>query len=297
MRWFWKYIGFILALLLVGCGGAGGLPGGDNTLTPTPPVPVFGDFFLGVAVSDPTTANGQIKSLSLAGGGIVVEETRNVLSDIRFRPESGNGDQDRIDFPGNYIVKLIGDGAALNQEFPDFPAVELSAATYREFEMRFERLTSNDIPSELLDDPLVTELLPERSFVVTGHFQEAPGKDVDGDGKIGTVPFQILSDNKVNLKVESPNVFTVSETIDTFFFIAFRIEDWFDGLLPMLQDLTPADLSDGVAVIQKESPGNRIDAILERFEANTEVSCKSAPSDDANFEESDVDEDSSSGEL
>ncbi len=287
-----------ILLLLTACAGVGTIDNdGSNPLTPTPPVPVFGDFVLGVAASTP--ASGSVsrfsKLLSIQGGGIEIEETRNAISDISFKAEGGS--ENEIEFPGTFVVELIGDGGILNQEFPDFGITQIPFGDYDRFEMRFEKLESEEIPSELLDDPLVSNLLVDNAFVVTGTFQELDGHDVNGNGQVDRVPFQIISDNSVHIEVSSPNFFTVESDRVNFFFIAFQLEGWFAGLLPQFQGLDPEDLSGGVALVQDGSGNNKIDAILESFEENTEISCKSAPSDDDQFEEGDVDEDSSSGPV
>ncbi|MCE9625964.1 MAG: hypothetical protein K8R69_11035 [Deltaproteobacteria bacterium] len=289
---------WILLLGLLACAGnpGDGNPGGGG-LTPTPPVPVFGDFILGVATTTPIgPSNAKFsKSLAFAGGGINVLETRNTVSDIAF--EADNQANNDVEFPGVFVVELIHQGAEVNQEFPGFGITQIPFDTYRKFKMSFEKLDSEDIPQELLPDPLVAQLLLDRTFVVTGTFQEAVGKDVDGDGRIGSVPFQILSDNQVEIEVSSPNFFTVSPDKTNFFFIAFQIDAWFNGLLPQLQSLTPSDLTGGVAVIRKEISNNKIAQILDDFESNTERSCKSAPSEDGNFDEDDVDGESGSEPL
>lgn len=302
-RKLWKYfLPIFLCLSLFGCSGGIGTPGGDQ-LTPTPPVPVFGDFILGVATSIPSggsalramSVHPATKNLSFEGGGIEVEETRNTVSDISFEME-GQAEIE-IDFPGVFVVELVRQSSLVNQEFPDFGVTQIPFGDYKRFRMKFERLESEDIPAELLPDPLVSSLLLDRSFVVTGWFREAAGKDVNGDGRIDTVPFQILSDKQVEIEVSSPNAFNVSQDKLNFFFIAFRLETWFSDLLPQFQDLTSSDLSGGLALVSKEISNNKISDILKDFEDNVEVSCKSAPSEDGDFEEEDVDGESGSGPL
>ncbi len=291
-----------LFLSLAACSGGVGNPDGGN-LTPTPPVPVFGDFILGVATTQTGGVSGlramarpsTTKALSFAGGGIEVEETRNTVSDISFEM-AGEADLE-IDFPGVYVVELVRQSALVNLEFPDFGVTQIPFGDYNRFKMDFEKLDSEDIPPEVLPDPLVSNLLLDRTFVVVGRFREAAGKDVNGDGRIDTVPFQILSDNEVEIEVSSPNFFTVSEDKVNFFFIAFQIEAWFNGLLPQFQDLGPSDLSGGVAVVSQDISSEKIANILQDFESNTELSCKSAPSEDGEFDEDDVDEESGSEPL
>lgn len=280
----------------------------NSQLTPTPPVPVFGDFVLNVATTglsengslqlqslatDPTVAVNA-KQVSLANGGIVVEETRNTISEISFKIE-GEG-SDEVDFPGAFVVELVQGGAIVNREFPDFGVTQLLFGEYREYEFRLVRLESEDIPEDLLEDPLVSSLLLDQSFLVTGRFMESAENDIDGNGEVNFINFQIISDNEVKIRVSSPNAFEVSSDKINFFFIAIKLEAWFNDLLPQLQNLESADLVQGVAVISDDHPSDQVRAILDHFESNTEISAQSAPSDDEEFDESDVDEDSGSSE-
>jgi hypothetical protein len=280
----------------------------NSQLTPTPPVPVFGDFVLNVATTglsengslqlqslatDPTVAVNA-KQVSLANGGIVVEETRNTISEISFNIE-GEG-SDEVDFPGAFVVELVQGGAIVNREFPDFGVTQLLFGEYREYEFRLVRLESEDIPEDLLEDPLVSSLLLDQSFLVTGRFMESAENDIDGNGEVNFINFQIISDNEVKIRVSSPNAFEVSSDKINFFFIAIKLEAWFNDLLPQLQNLESADLVQGVAVISDDHPSDQVRAILDHFESNTEISAQSAPSDDEEFDESDVDEDSGSSE-
>jgi hypothetical protein len=79
-----------------------------------------------------------------------------------------------------------------------------------------------------------------------------------------------------------------------YFFITFRINRWFGGLLPLLQNITVADLTKGTLVISKDHPNPLVRQILSLFEQNLDRAFKSAPSEDAVFQETDVDEASSS---
>jgi hypothetical protein len=152
------------------------------------------------------------------------------------------------------------------------------------------------MPEDLLEDPLVSSLLLDQSFLVTGRFMESAENDIDGNGEVNFINFQIISDNEVKIRVSSPNAFEVSSDKINFFFIAIKLEAWFNDLLPQLQNLESADLVQGVAVISDDHPSDQVRAILDHFESNTEISAQSAPSDDEEFDESDVDEDSGSSE-
>lgn len=302
----------LLFLTLGGCLGGGTTPGGgtDNPATPTPPVPVFGNFVLGVAASNPATSTslnlqgGSIRqnsatfrenSVALFQDSIRIEETRNAVSEISFEPDGNdNGD---IEFPGTYVVLLVRNGGVVNLEFPDFGVTTIPFDTYHKFEMKFSRLEQGQIPAELLQDPLVNAGLVDQSVRIEGSFIESADNDIDGSGGVSYINFRILSDVEAEIEVSSPNLFTVSSDRVNYFFIAFRLETWFSGLLEKFQSLTANDLTNGVAVISDQSSSQIVKEILDTFERNLEGSCKSAPSDDDRFEEEDVDEDSSSGSI
>ncbi len=291
---------FFLFTLLAGCeAGSGG------NLAPTPPVPVFGDFVLNVAAVSPAgnTTNGSLAARALSGGfksfvalsdgGIRIEETRNNIEDISFEGDNQQGD--KVEFPGRFVVLLVRQGSIVNLEFPDFSTADLPFDSYHAFEMRISRLVSDNIPSELLDDPLVTDVMEDQSFLVEGSFLESGDNDIDGNGSVNFIPFRIVSDNEVQVRVSSPNPFVVSPDKVNFFFIAVQLQAWFEELLPMLQQLTAADLTGGTAVISDSHPDGMVRDILDRFELNTEKSLKIAPSEDGEFDEADIDEASESG--
>lgn len=305
MHLFFKKLVFFLVLIgllsgaLLGCGGGGS--GGSGSPTSTPPVPVFGDFVLGVAAYNPASStaissqasnNFRRNSVALQNSAILIEETRNVVSDISFNPVGEEVEE--IEFPGMYVVELITQGNTVNEVFPDFGITRIPFGEYREFEMKFEKIQSDEIPSALLEDPVTMQFLPDQSLVVEGSFIESSGNDLDGSGSVSYIPFRIISDKDVSIRVSSPNAFTVSENRINYFFIAFQVSAWFNNLLSPMQAVSSAELTNGVLVISDQISGDNIHEILEQFESNLEASCKSAPSESDEFEDEDVDDDSSS---
>ncbi len=291
----------LLSLLLGGFSACGGGTGGSAAPTSTPPVPVFGDFVLGVAVSNPASSatlsshiRGSMRSNSVAlqNNAILLEETRNVVSDISFNPVGS--DSEDIEFPGMYVVELITGGSTVNQVFPELEPTRIPFGEYREFEMKFEKIQSSEIPSALLEDPVSTQFLPDQSMVIEGSFIESSENDIDGSDSQTYIPFRIISDKDVNILVSSPNAFTVSSDRVNYFFIAFQVNNWFTNLLAPMQEVSSEDLTNGVLVISDQSSQDSIHEILDQFESNLETSCKSAPSESDEFEEDDVDDDSSS---
>ena len=252
MSWWGKFIGIVILLsCLSGCfggespAGSDGEMGEDGTdpLTPTPPVPVFGDFVLKPAAfagsnqgqenfmksmqtggaQDPILTN----SVFLAGGGIQVNETRNTLHDISFTSEEeelGN-DETEIEFSGSNVLVLIRNGQIVSEAFPKFPFSQIDFGNYKKFKIRAKKLESELIPTELLQDPLVSLFLVDQSFLVEGSFLESPGNDLDGDGEISFIPFQVISDKIFKIEITSPNSFSVTEDIH------LVIEDAFCDLL------------------------------------------------------------------
>lgn len=290
----------VVASGMLACGGGGGA-GEGNPAAPTPPVPVFGDFVLAVATSSNDTANSfspafknsiRSNSISLQSGGILLEETRNVVTDISFIPV--NGSMEEIQYPGMYVVELVTGGNTVNQVFPSFGLTRLPFTEYREFEMKFEKIEEGEIPPELLEDPLSAQFLVDQTLVIEGSFLEAADNDINNNNRQDYIPFMIISDKDVNIRVTSPNAFTVSQTQINYFFIAFEVDSWFSNLLGLMQEASGDELSDGVLVVSDQNSNDIIHEILDQFESNLEGSCRSAPSDDGEFEEEDVDEDSSS---
>ncbi len=303
--WFKKLIfclllASVVASGMLACGGGSGA--GEGGLgEPTPPVPVFGDFVLGMVASSDVSSNSlsaalrntmRSNSISLQNGGILLEETRNVVTDISFKPVNENIEE--IQYPGMYVVELITGGNTVNQVFPNFRPTRLPFTEYREFEMKFEKIEEGEIPSELLQDPLSAQFLVDQTLVIEGSFLEAANNDINGNHTQDYIPFLIISDKDVSIRVTSPNAFTVSQNQINYFFIAFEVNSWFNNLLGLMQVASVDELSDGVLVVSDQSSNDSIHEILDQFESNLEGSCRSAPSDDADFEEGDVDEDSSS---
>lgn len=283
------------------CGGGAG-PGEGNPAAPTPPVPVFGDFILGVATSSSASSaslapqgNMRMNSLALQNNAILIEETRNVVSDISFKPVDDS--QEEIQFPGPYVVELLQTGNTVNQVFPSFGIVRLPFTQYREFEMKFEKIDAEQIPSELLGDPISAQFLAEQSVVIEGSFLESAENDINRNNVRDYVPFRILSDKDVNVRVSSPNAFTVSQDQVNYFFIAFEVNVWFNNVLDLMQEASPSELNNGVLVVSDQSSNDTIHEILDQFEGNLEGSCRSAPSENEDFEEDDIDSDSSSGSF
>jgi len=356
---------FVLLVLFSLCGCQANPDGIKNLLTPTPPVPVFGNFVMGVATSHPSG----LSSPSLEGprdfnssslrtatfhpsflevGGIRITETRQVLSQISFKLEkprvsdqgaaddradpndqkdptdkgdstdqgdsTGKGDSttkgeggdtasatprqrqtgadnpSEIQFPGTYVIQLIKDGEIVSLEFPDFGAPTIPFGIYHSFEMRFDILESTEIPTALLDDLIVTHILPRHHLVLQGSFTLTA--NILGATVQREVPIVLISDQSALIRVSSPQGFEVSPGRINYFFIAFRIDDWFNGIASLLQQITDADLTDNTLIVSPEHPNPLVRQILALFEQNLNQACKSAPSLDATFEEADVDESS-----
>lgn len=296
---------FLFSLLTSLGSCSNNLPGGGNgnlnPATPTPPLPVFGDFMLSVATSgtqaigsqgpvNPSTEKYSI--VSFLNDSIRLTETRHMIKEISF--EADHRTENEIEFPQSYIVSLIKQGKVVNEVSPTFEPTQLPFDTYHEFKMKFDRLESDKIPVDLIQDPLVTDSLVGHSWVVEGNFLESKLNDINHNGKIDYIPFRILLEDEASVKVKSPHLFSILPDQINYFFIAFKAENWFEGALPELQAFSLEDLIHGTLVISKNNSQEHAKNLLEIFKKNLEKSCKSAPSNDNIFMESDVDEDSSS---
>ena len=107
-----KFIIFILFVFLSSCGGGTGSSEGLGNPA-TPPLPVFGDFVLRVAVSQTSSSNNlsrglnsnTLNSVNAAGNQILINETRQLNRDIivwkqkyyeMFGKELGQSEEDII---------------------------------------------------------------------------------------------------------------------------------------------------------------------------------------------------------
>lgn len=295
-----KFLIFIFIVFAQSCGGVATPTGaGGNPATPVPPLPVFGDIRLRVAASQSTTSTAVstpvLNSVSLVTDQIRIEESRHVISDISFEQEGGT--EAEIEFPDVYVAVIVQDGNPQTLSYPSFDTVSLPAGTYNEIEFKIEKYEETSLPTDLLEDPLSQIYLSENSFVIEGSFLESDTQNLNSNSGQDFIPFRIVSDKNASIRLRSNTGFTIASGATQYFFLTFKIETWVANLLPLLQDLQTSDLESGTAQIDDTSSSSRIRDILEQFETNVETSCRSAPSEDENFDESDVDEDSSSSSF
>ncbi len=294
-----KFLIFIFIVLTHSCGGVASPTGtGGNPATPVPPLPVFGDIRLRVAASQEsasTSNSTSLNSVSLVSNQIRIEESRHVISDISFEQEGGT--EAEIEFPDVYVAVIVQDGNPQTLSYPSFDTVSLPAGTYNEIEFKIEKYEESSLPTDLLEDPLSQIYLSENSFVIEGSFLESATQNLNSNSGQDFIPFRIVSDKNASIRLRSNTGFTLASGATQYFFLTFKIETWVANLLPLLQDLQTSDLESGTAQIDDNSSSSRIREILEQFETNVETSCRSAPSEDENFDESDVDEDSSSSSF
>lgn len=267
----WLFIlAILLSLFVKGCNEV------------TPPTPVFGEAQLGVVASSPPEDPD----------GITLSEVRLNLRKVDFRPDSS--DNAAVEYQGPFVVNLIEAGEAVNESAPAFLPVSLPVDTYSRVKFRLDPVGDDELPEGLEDDNVVQSLLAGNTIVIEGEFEESV--DIDGSGGVSLIPFRFVSDMVANLRIDPTNPFSVEAGETAFIFLAMRLSSWFESVLPDLQDLTAADLTGGTVLLTDNSGSARIQNIVVVIENSIRHGIKFADGVDERFDESDVDENSTSEE-
>jgi hypothetical protein len=257
---FYVLLGFLLfvTFLVLGCGGCGGrgTTGGTETGNATT-----------VSLRVVGYQSSAFEGSALTLNNLEVTTAKIVLDRIRFRPlsvcEDDDGEEgDDIRFDGPFIVDLLNPSAISGLE-----EISLPTGQYCRIELVFKKLESGNIPSGVSpNDPMVG-----RSILIEGSRSD-------------DIPFEMTTEIDEEFKLENETTgFSIeaSTTVRTFF-IAFDLDQWFDGI----------DLSDPSIEVSEDSEGNPIILIndeqneetQERIEDNIKFSADL-------FEDSDEDED------
>jgi|GEM_PF-2810450 len=277
-----------------GPGGLAGNPTGNQTDTSsnpaTRPTPGFTELEMRPATSTSLPAPGSfLKSLNLIDNLIGISEVRMFLRDLKLA--------DGSDFfsGGPFIVRLIQNNQIVDEAFPGFGSHAVTQGDYGQLDLGLEVLSEDQIPAELQDDPVVDSLVGH-SIVVEGTFKGPVLAPILGQ----LLHFRFVSHQIDNLRIETPNAFTLNASAQTLF-VAFKVKTWLDlNLASLLQDLNVLQLVDGllgVIVIDTDSSDPIIRGIALQLEANIDTSLRFALSPDALFDEGEVDETSFSDIL
>ncbi len=132
------------------------------------------------------------------------------------------------------------------------------------------------------------------TVVIEGDFVEADGKDIDGSGGLSRIPFRFVSDLRSTIQLNPSVPLEIGSGGSLFLFIAARIDSWLDPALPDLQDLNASDLTEGRVILSSGTSSSRIRSLVTTIESSIRTGFKLGRGNDADFEEADVEEDSSS---
>lgn len=295
-------LSLLFFLLLIGCavgptggdpsGSDGDLAGGPGSENPaTRPTPGFTEVEMRPATSTTLPAPASfLKSLQLNVSPLIaVDEVRLFLKDLDFDDALSPG----VESAGPFVVRLVQASGIVDEALPPFGTVGVPEGLYERMDLKLETLDASEIPPGAEDDPLVTGPLVGHSVVVEGTLQITPILN------ISLIRFRFLSREAPALRVETPEALDFGPGLNRLF-IAFKIKTWLDLSLPGLIDTvlqtldlpTLLSILNGVLVISADSPIPEIRAIALQIEANIHASLRFAPSEDAFFDEADVQENS-----
>jgi len=284
----------LLFAALLGCAGigAGGLdPSKAFDGNPaTRPTPGFTEVEVKPATSETLPAPAPfLKDLVLLDQVTQIDEVRFFTEHLQL--EGGTGPV--FDLEGPFVVRLIQGGNIVDEALPDFGGGVVPNGNYSRFDIGFQRLTPSLLPPEAQGDPEVLGPLMDHSMVVEGSFQGPNIAPILGI----RIPFRFVSSQIAVLQVQSSDAFQLSGDF-TSLFIAFKIQTWFSAaILNALNLLDPQTLLDQPLILDTQSSNPALKSIALQIEANINASLRLAPSADQIFQESDVDEASTSQVL
>lgn len=220
------FIGF----LLLGCGGRGSTGGTETGNATTVSLRIIG------------YQSSQLAALTVNDTNISTAKV--VLDRIRFRPfsvcQDDDGEEtDDIEFSGPFIVDLLSSSSISGLE-----EISLPTGQYCRIELVLKKLEGENLPSGVsASDPMVG-----RSILIEGS-------------RADDTPFEVTTELDEEFKLENTTAGFSVEASDVvkILFIAFDLDQWFDGI----------DLSDPSIEISTDSNGNPI--ILINDEQNQET--------------------------
>jgi hypothetical protein len=261
---------------------------GENPATR--PTPGFAEVALQPATSVTLPPPSPLLKALQISEELDLEEIRLAVKDLDLK---FSGDLD-TDFVGPFVIRLIRQGAEVDEALPPFGTTQVPVGSYAQLDLSLDKLPLDQIPPEATDDPVIMQFLPDNSLVVEGTFLESPNNDIDQSGTVSRIFFRFLSDNGNNLRIVTPTPFSLKTGLN-FLFIAFKVSLWFNApVVQALQDLSPDTFQNGVILLSDQSSNDQIRHIVDLIEENVDQSLRFAPSEDNTFQESDVDQGSSS---
>ena len=256
----------------------------------TRPTPGFTEIEVRPATSETLPAPASfLKDLALLDTLTEIDEVRFFTQDLQMIGNSGPA----FNLAGPFVVRLIQAGNIVDEALPEFGGAVVANGDYSSFDLKFANLIQEQIPSEAEGDAVVTGELVNHSMVVEGSFK---GPDLAPILGI-RIPFRYVSHETSTVRIQGATPLSLTGDYTTLF-IAFKIQTWFDqNILSQILSLDAQVLLNGVLILDTESLDPILKNIALQIEAQVNTSLRLAPSEDGVFQESDVDENSSSSVI
>jgi hypothetical protein len=272
-----------------GVGPLGSNPGSVNP--GTRPTPGFTEVEMNPATSTTLPAPAAfLKSLQLNLTPLIeITEVRLFVRDLNLDDDLSAG----TEYPGNYLFRLLDGNLIVDESLPPLGTADVPEGTYEKLDLHFEIMTAADIPPGAEDDPLVTGPLVNHSIVVEGHLAVTPLLT----GLLSVVHFRFVSDQIPHIEVESVQGFDFGPDLNHLF-LAFKVRTWLDLSLRGIVETAINNLSlpallqllNGLLIIDANT--GTFQGVGLQIETNINSSLRVAPSVDAAFDETDIQEDS-----
>lgn len=278
-------------------GGIGPLSSEPGVVNPgTRPTPGFTEVEMNPATSTSLPAPAAfLKSLQLNLTPLIeINEVRMFVRDLNLDEAVSSG----LEYPGKFLFRLLDGNVIVDESLPELGRADVPEGTYEKLDLSFEVMEVDEIPPGAEDDPLVTGPLVGHSIVVEGILGLVNPIDLGALGTLTVVKFRFVSDETAHLEVNSLAGFDFGPDLNHLF-LAFKVRTWLDlGLRSLVESVVSTlslqnlvDLLNGsLLVIDADSGDLSVAAV--QLETNINASLRVAPSDDAIFQEGDVQEDS-----
>ncbi|HKX13298.1 MAG TPA: hypothetical protein VJP40_09110 [bacterium] len=278
-------------------GGVGPLSSAPGSVNPgTRPTPGFTEVEMNPATSTSLPAPAAfLKSLQLNLTPLIeIAEVRMFVRDLNLDDAVSVG----VEYPGNFLFRLLDGNVIVDESLPALGRADVPEGTYQKLDLAFEVMEADEIPPGAETDPLVTGPLVGNSIVVEGQLGLLNPIDLGALGSLTVVQFRFVSDEIAHLEVNSPAGFDFGPDLNHLF-LAFKVRTWLDlGLRSLVESVVSTLsiqnlvdlLNGGLLVIDADSGDLSVAAV--QLETNINTSLRAAPSDDALFQEGDVQEDS-----
>jgi len=255
---------------------------------------VFGDLQLKIGVSLIANDMNQtglemhsgLPGLSLADDKIVLDSARLAIRKIDFKPLTAVDPSE--EYTGPFVVQAVAGGDIAPLASPEFVTVSIPIDDYGRISYRLSPLQTDESLSLFPDDDKVE--FAGNTLIIKGSFLESVGQDLNQNGIIDRVPFELYSDLGANIILNIPDKFSVIADALNYAYLVLMPEKWLAGTEGLFGRLAVEDLQGGSSIIlTDDSSSERIRNLLNEIEANVVNGVKFGHDLDGLFEESDVD--------